>query len=118
MTTKFFCKFNSFCALSNCNHKHYRPIEERKVLLKIINESPEIADFKEEINLSRKVPCKYGLRCFDKDCGYYHGINHEGRKILTKKFHKEWNTIMKYEMIKNEIEEIRLFGMKDWNDYE
>ena len=117
MPVETFCKFNSFCVNAKCNQNHHRPIEERKLLFTIINKSPEIKDFKEDIDPSRKVPCKHGLRCFEKECGFQHGLNHDGRKILTKKFNKEWKTIIKNEKIKNEIEEIGLFGMKDWNDY-
>ena len=117
MPVETFCKFNSFCALPKCRQNHHRPIEERTLLLTIINQSPEIADFKEDIDPSRKVPCKHGLRCFEKDCGFHHGLNHDGRKILTKKFNKEWKGITIAEKIKNEIEEIGLFGMRDWNDY-
>lgn len=118
MTVETFCKFNSFCCLVKCSQKHHHSIEERKLLLKIINESPEIANFKEDIDPSRKVPCKHGLRCFEKDCGFYHGLNHDGRKILTKKFNDEWKKKYIFQKIKQEIEEIKLFGMKDWNDYD
>ena len=117
MPVQVYCKFNSFCALAKCSHNHHRPIEERQLLLKIINETPEIANFKEEIDPSRKVPCKHGLRCFEKECGFYHGLNHDGRKIVTKKFNKEWKAIAKKEQIKGEIEKIGMFGMVDWNDY-
>ena len=116
MPVEVFCKFNSFCALASCSHKHHRPIEERELLLRIINETPEIVNFKEETDPSRKVPCKHGIRCFEKDCGFKHGINHDGRKILTKKFNKEWKAITKKEKIKNEIDEMGVFGKKDWND--
>lgn len=118
MTIQTFCKFNSFCCLPNCCQNHHRPIEERKLLLKIINQSPEIANFKEDNDPSRKVHCKHGLRCFEKDCGFHHGLNHDGRKILTKKFNKEWKSLSIIEKIKNEIDEIALYGMKDWNDYD
>lgn len=118
MPVATFCKFNSFCVNAKCLECHHRPIEERRLLFNIINQSPEIANFKEEIDPSRKVPCKHGLRCFEKDCGFHHGLNHDGRKILTKKFNKEWKAIMMKEKIKSEIEIIGLNGMKDWNDYE
>jgi len=118
MPVQAYCKFNSFCVLCKCSANHHRPIEERTLLFNIINKSPEIANFKEEIDPMRKVPCKHGLRCFEKECGFHHGLNHEGRKILTKKFNKEWKAQTMIEKIKNEIEEIGIFGMKDWNDYE
>lgn len=116
MPVQVFCKFNSFCTRPDCSHTHHRPIEERELLLSIINKTPEIAGFKEDTESSRKVPCKHGLRCFEKDCGFIHGINHDGRKILTKKFNTEWKAIVTNKKIKNEIEEIGLFGMRDWND--
>ena len=116
MPVEVYCKFNSFCTNCNCTQNHHRPIEERELLFRIMNETPEVAELKEDTNSSRKVPCKHGLRCFEKDCGFYHGINHDGRKILTKKFNKEWKAIMNKEKIKKEIEEIGLFGMRDWNE--
>jgi len=91
-------------------------MEERQLLFSIINKSPEIADFKEDNEPFRKVPCAHGLRCFEKECSFKHGLNHDGRKILTKKFNKEWKALSMKEKIKKEIEEIGLFGMQDWND--
>ena len=82
-------------------------------MLKIVNETPEIADYKEEKDEKRKLNCKHGLRCFEKDCGFIHQINHDGRKILTKKFNKEWKAIMMKEKIKREIEDI---GNKSWGE--
>ena len=82
-------------------------------MLKIVNETPEIADFKEDNDPSRILNCKHGLRCFEKDCGFIHQINHDGRKILTKKFNKEWKAITMKEKIKKEIEDI---GNKSWSE--
>ena len=108
-----YCRFNSFCCIANCRSNHHRPIQERQLMLKIVNETPEIADYKEEKDEKRKLNCKHGLRCFEKDCGFIHQINHDGRKILTKKFNKEWKAIMMKEKIKREIEEI---GNKSWGE--
>jgi len=83
-------------------------------MFKIVNETPEIENYKEENDGSRVLNCKHGLRCFEKDCGFLHQINHEGRKILTKKFNKEWKAITMKEKIRKEIEEIGKQGMKEW----
>jgi len=114
MSTVQYCKFNSFCCVGNCSAKHHRPIEERALMLKIVNETPEIKDFIEINDGSRVVNCKHGLRCFEKDCGFLHKINHDGRKILTKKFNKEWKAITMREKIRKEIEEIGKLGMPEW----
>ena len=71
---------------------------------------------KEEIDTNRKCHCAHGLRCFEKECGFIHGINHEGRKILTKKFNKQFKSIQMNEKIKKEIEEIGKNGMPKWED--
>ena len=83
-------------------------------MLKIVNETPEIENYKEENDGSRVLNCKHGLRCFEKDCGFLHQINHDGRKILTKKFNKEWKAQTMKEKIKKEIEEIGKNGMPEW----
>lgn len=89
-------------------------MEERILLHNIVNKSPEIADYKEEKSPNRKCHCAHGLRCFEKECGFIHLINHDGRKILTKKFNKEWKAIMMKEKIKKEIEHIGKYGMDEW----
>ena len=53
---------------------------------------------------SRIENCKHGLRCFEKDCGFNHKLNHEGRKLLTMK-----------DKIRKEIEEIGKNGMPKWD---
>jgi len=69
-----------------CNNE-----EEKKILFKILNKSPEIIDYNEDY--SSKSACKYGLRCFNINCDLYHGLLYDGRKILIKKFNKERNAI-------------------------
>lgn len=112
--TMIYCRFNSFCCLKGCHENHHRPIEEREVLLNIINQTPEIKDLLEDNDGSRVEQCRHGLRCYEKECGYIHKINHDGRKILTKKFNKEWKAITMREKIKKEIEEIGKNGMPKW----
>jgi|694.fasta_scaffold28766_10 hypothetical protein len=76
--------------------------EERKLLFAIINKTPEIYDYKED-SIS-KPECKHGLRCFNNKCDLYHGLDADGRKILIKKFNKEWKTIQTKKKIRAEIE--------------
>ena len=109
-----YCQFNSFCTRKTCQENHHRPLEERTLLLSIINKSPEIKDYLEVNDGSRIENCKHGLRCFEKDCGFNHKLNHEGRKLLTKKFNKEWKAITMKEKIRKEIEEIGKKGMPVW----
>jgi hypothetical protein len=116
MPVSVYCQFNSFCVNKKCKECHYRPLEERNLLFTIINKSPEIADFKEDKELFRKVPCAHGLRCFERECPFIHGLNLDGRKILTKKFNKEWKALSMKDKIKKEIEDISTNGMCDWND--
>jgi len=100
MTTQVFCKFNSFCINPKCRKDHHYPHFERKLLFTVINESPEIAQFREDTFLFNNIPCKYGLRCLNKNCVSHHGINYDGRMILTQKFNNECN---KNEEILDEI---------------
>jgi hypothetical protein len=116
MPVRQYCRFNSFCTLASCKSDHHRPINERQLLLNIINDTPEIATMKEEIDSNRNCPCAHGLRCFEKECGFFHGINHDGRKILTKKFNKQFKAIQMKEKIKKEIEEIGKYGMPNWDE--
>ena len=109
-----FCQFNSFCTIASCRENHHRPIDERKLMLSIINQSPEIKDYIEINDGSRIENCKHGLRCFEKDCGFIHKLNHDGRKILTKKFNKEFKSITMKEKIRKEIEEIGKNRMPMW----
>ena len=83
-------------------------------MLSIINKSPEIKDYLEINDGSRVENCRHDLRCFEKDCGFNHKLNHEGRKILTKQFNKEWKAITMKEKIRKEIEEIGKKGMSLW----
>ena len=107
MSCRCYCRFNSFCVITNCSENHHRPLVERELLHKIMNETPEIANFKEDTDLKRKVQCAHGLRCFEATCGFKHGLNHEGRKILTKKFNKQWKAITMKDKIAKEIEEVK-----------
>lgn len=109
-----FCQFNSFCTIASCRENHHRPLDERKLMLSIINQTPEIKDYTEINDGSRIENCKHGLRCFEKDCGFIHKLNHDGRKILTKKFNKEFKSITMKEKIRKEIEEIGKNGMPKW----
>jgi hypothetical protein len=85
-------------------------------LKNIVDGSPEVAEMKEAHDSSRKVACAHGLRCFEKDCGFKHDLNHDGRKIITKKFNKEWKAITMKEKIRKEIEEIGEKGMGRWDE--
>lgn len=76
--------------------------EENKILLTIINKTSDIYDYKED-SISKPI-CKYGLRCFNNKCNLYHGIDADGRKILIKKFNKEWKTMQSKKKIREEIE--------------
>jgi len=106
---------SNFCCIDKaCNKQHHHSFEQRKVLKTIVDESPEVFELVEDNDSRRKVACKHGFRCFEKDCGFFHGVNHDGRKILTKKFNKEWKAITMKEKIKKEIEEIGKNGMKKW----
>ena len=93
---------------------HRHSLEQRQLLKNIVDTTPEVADMKEAYDPRKKVPCAHGLRCFEKDCGFKHDLNHDGRKIITKKFNKEWKAITMREKIKKEIEEIGKNGMKEW----
>ena len=88
-----YCRFNSFCCAANCRSKHHRPIQERELMFKIVNETPEIANYKEENDGSRVMYCKHGLRCIKKNCPFIHIIDRDGRKILKKKFDKVMKSI-------------------------
>jgi hypothetical protein len=81
-------------------------MEERTLLHRIIDLTPELSNFKEDTDPKRKVACAHGLRCFEANCGFHHGINHDGRKILIKKFNKEWKAITMRKKISEEIENI------------
>lgn len=91
-------------------------MDERTLLHNIINETPEISEMKEESDPRKTVPCAHGLRCFEKECTFFHGINHDGRKILTKKFNKQFKAIKMQKKIKEEIENIGKNGMPKWDD--
>ena len=114
MPVRHYCRFNSFCINASCGFNHHRPMEERELLHKIINDTPEIAAMKEDNDPKKTAQCAHGLRCFEKECGFFHGINHDGRKILTKKFNKQFKAIKMKEKIKKEIEEIGKNGMDEW----
>jgi len=114
MSLKGYCHFTSFCINNRCKNNHYYNDEERKLLFTIINKTPEIADYKER-QISKPV-CKHGLRCIDVDCDLYHGLDPDGRKILIKKFNKEWKTIQTKNKIRAEIEEYKKGVSYDWND--
>ena len=114
MPVQVFCRFNSVCVNVCCSANHRHCFEQRVVLKQIVDDTPEIVDMKEEVDPKRKVGCGHGYRCFEKDCGFKHDVNHEGRKIITKKFNKEWKAMEMKEKIRKEIEEIGKNGMKKW----
>ena len=109
-----YCRFTSFCINDCCADKHHHSSEERLMLFKIINKTPEIADFKE--GKVSKPPCKHGLRCFEVDCDLYHGLDHDGRKILIKKFNKEWKATQMKNKIRAEIASYKDGASYDWNE--
>jgi hypothetical protein len=116
MPLVFVCA-NFCCIDANCDKQHHHPLQEREVLKKIVDDSPEVYLHQEEKDPRRKVCCKFGFRCFknETDCGFFHGLNLDGRKIIFKKFNKEWKGITMREKIRKEIEEIGKNGMKKWD---
>lgn len=109
-----YCRFNSFCVNKCCSNKHHHTFFENKLLHEIINQSPEISDYKE---IKRnKVMCKHGLRCYEVECELQHGLNADGRRILRKKFDKEMRMIEMREKIRKEIEEYKRGVSYDWNE--
>jgi hypothetical protein len=115
MPLVFVCA-NFCCIDANCDKQHHHDLKQRTVLKTILDDSPEVFLLHEDADPRRKFPCKHGLRCFEKDCGFIHGFNHDARKILTKKFNKEWKAITMREKIKKEIEEIGKNGMNKWDE--
>lgn len=116
MPVRVYCAFNSICVNPSCTGNHHHALEQRELLKNIVDSSPEVAEMKEAHDSSRKVACAHGLRCFEKDCGFKHDLNHDGRKIITKKFNKEWKAITMKEKIRKEIEEIGEKGMGRWDE--
>jgi hypothetical protein len=106
---------NCVCVNPDCREYHHHSFQQRTILKSILDNSPEVTGLYEDHDPRRKVVCKHGLRCFEKDCFFIHSLNHDGRKIITKKFNKEWKAITMKEKIKKEIEEIRQNGMSDWS---
>ena len=115
MPLVFVCA-NFCCIDANCDKQHHHDLKQRTLLKQIFDDSPEVTGMFEDADPRRKIPCKHGLRCFEKDCGFIHGFNHDARKILTKKFNKEWKAITMREKIKKEIEDIGKNGMKKWDE--
>lgn len=101
-----FCCFNSFCTNLLCHYNHFRPMEERELLYKIMEDTPEISFMKEKNDPKKAFQCAYGLRCFNEKCEFFHGINYDGRKNLIKKFNTQFHIIKIQEKIKNEIDKI------------
>ena len=60
MSLTIYCRFNSLCVNTRCADKHHHNLFERQLLFGIINETPEIADCKED-KVAKPV-CKHGLR--------------------------------------------------------
>ena len=114
MSLTIYCRFNSFCVNEKCSNKHYHNFFERKLLLSVINESPEISECK-EIKVNKPM-CKHGLRCYDVDCKLQHGLNPDGRRIVRKKFDKKFKQIQQREKICAEIMEYRKGVSYDWNE--
>jgi len=115
MPVRVYCAFNTICINPSCTGNHHHSFEQRQLLKNIVDASPEVADMKETHDPSRKVACAHGLRCFEKECGFKHDLNHDGRKIITKKFNKEWKAITMREKIRKEIEDIGKNGMSSWD---
>ena len=115
MPIVFVCP-NFCCVDVSCKNQHHHSILEREVLKKIVDDSPEAFELVEDYDPKRTRCCKFGYRCFknETDCGFFHGLNLDGRKILFKKFNKELKSINMKEKIKKEIEEIGKNGMKEW----
>jgi len=114
MPLTIYCRFNSFCVNPRCAEKHHHSMDERKLLFTIINETPEIAAYKEP--KVAKPMCKHGLRCFEKDCELQHGLTHDGRKLLINPFNKRLKAIQMREKIRLEIEAYKNGASHDWNE--
>jgi hypothetical protein len=46
----------------------------------------------------------------------YHGLDHDGRKILIKKFNKEWKASQMKNKIRTEIASYKDGASYDWNE--
>lgn len=115
---KMYCQFTSFCTDDNCRCVHHHVKTERQLLFDILATSHEhmslITAFKP---VRGKIPCKFGIRCFEKDCPYSHsGVEDlEMRKIIFKQFNKQLKAIQMRNKISNEIKNIKEVKT-DWND--
>lgn len=80
------CNFNCICINSDCSFRHYISYKERKNVEKIYKNIPDIKTMlNEDKTESRKANCTYGQLCRNKDCGFKHRLNVEGRfKIIDK----------------------------------
>ena len=117
MPAKMYCFYTSFCTDDNCRCVHHHPRNERQLLSEIINTSPEHVKLITEFKPLGKVPCKFGVRCFEKDCTFTHsGVNDlEMRKLIFKQFNKEFKAIQMRKKIAQEIQEAKN-GKVDWDD--
>ena len=118
MPVKLYCQFTSFCTDVNCRCLHHHDKTERQLLEDIIRTSDEhvalIDDFKPSYH---KFPCKFGVRCFEKDCTFSHsGIEDlEMRKVIFKQFNKQLKAIQMKKKIEKEIQEVKKMKV-DWAD--
>jgi|LauGreDrversion4_2_1035121.scaffolds.fasta_scaffold1142739_1 hypothetical protein len=118
MPAKLYCQFTSFCTDVNCRCLHHHDKTERQLLEDIIRTSDEhvalIDGFKPSYD---KFPCKFGVRCFEKDCTFSHsGIEDlEMRKVIFKQFNKQFKAIQMKKKIEKEIKEVKNAKV-DWAD--
>jgi len=113
----YYCRFNSVCVSSECSFEHHHPFPQRKLLREICSEFPEhmavIDGFKPP---KKSCACKFGVRCFEKDCPFTHcGLDLEKRKEIFKVFNRKLKSIQMQEKISKEIQE-RKEKSVDWND--
>jgi len=118
MPVKMYCQFTSFCTDVNCRCVHHHDKPERQLLEDIIRTSTEhmalIDGFKPS---STKYPCKFGVRCFEKDCTFTHsGVEDlEMRKLIFKQFNKQLKAIQMRKKIEREISMVKTNPV-DWAD--
>jgi hypothetical protein len=117
MPAQMYCYFNSFCIDDSCRCVHHHVKSERQLLSDIIQTSDEHVKLIAEFKPSRKFPCKFGLRCFEKDCTFAHsGVEDlEMRKLIFKQFNKQLKAIQMKKKIAQEIEEVKTKPM-NWAD--